>query len=152
MLSFQDHRFQKEQIGWWQYHFVKKLWIPNNAAAPIVYLQVTWRKRKATRGTMLRDNAQATEPELMTKPLSSVGKSSRPKVGKMIPGPWKKPRKYFAWIFIFHMSIMKCCQPIFSTHDSTLLINLSKILAYIDVFSEVLRFCTIWRGQKILFV
>lgn len=152
MLSFQDQRFQKEQISWWQYHFVKKLWIPNNAAAPIVYLQVTWRKRKATRGTMLRDNAQATEPELMTKPLSSVGKSSRPKVGKMIPGPWKKPRKYFAWIFIFHMSIMKCCQPIFSTHDSTLLINLSKILAYIDVFSEVLRFCTIWRGQKILFV
>lgn len=151
MLSFQDQRFQKEQISWWQYHFVKKLWIPNNAAAPIVYLQVTWRKRKATRGMMLRDNAQATEPELMTKPLSSVGKSSRPKVGKMIPGPWKKTRKYFTWIFIFHVNYEML--PAYFFHPWFYsLINLSKILAYIDVFSEVLRFCTIWRGQKILFV
>lgn len=39
---------------------------------------------------MLRDNAQATVPELITNPLSSVGKSSKPKVGKTIPGPWKK--------------------------------------------------------------
>lgn len=64
--------------------------MPNTAAAPIMYLQVTCRKKKATTGMMLRDNAQATVPELMTNPLSSVGKSSKPKVGKTIPGPWKK--------------------------------------------------------------
>lgn len=152
MLSFQDQRFQKEQIGWWQYHFVKKLWIPNNAAAPIVYLQVTWRKRKATRGTMLRDNAQATEPELMTKPLSSVGKSSRPKVGKMIPGPWKKNPQVLCLNIYFPYVNYEMLPAYFFHPWFHSLINLSKILAYIDVFSEVLRFCTIWRGQKILFV
>lgn len=101
---------------------------------------------------MLRDNAQATVPELMTNPLSSVGKSSKPKVGKTIPGPWKKTRKYFAWIFLL-TSIMEFCQPIFFTHLwFNILMKLSKILAYIDFFTGVLIIGTIGEDRKYYFV
>lgn len=124
--------------------------MPNTAAAPIMYLQVTCRKKKATTGMMLRDNAQATVPELMTNPLSSVGKSSKPKVGNTIPGPWKNPpRNYFAWIFLLTPIMIL---PAYFFHPwFNILRKLSKILGYIDVFSRVLIICTIWRGHKILF-
>lgn len=98
---------------------------------------------------MLRDNAQATVPELMTNPLSSVGKSSKPKVGNTIPGPWKKnPELLCLNIFAY------------ANHDFASLFfspmiqhfkEISKILGYIDVISRVLIICTIWRGHKILF-
>lgn len=99
---------------------------------------------------MLRDNAQATVPELMTNPLSSVGKSSKPKVGNTIPGPWKKKTPELLCLNIFAYANHDFASLFFSPMIQHFK-EISKILGYFDVFSRVLIICTIWRGHKILF-
>lgn len=100
---------------------------------------------------MLRDNAQATVPELITNPLSSVGKSSKPKVGKTIPGPWKKTPQVLCLNIFAYVNSWNFASLFFSPMIQHFNEIVPKILAYIVVFSAVYIICRIWKGQKILF-